>query len=170
LRFSISGQSVSGIWLAGRLRGAATWQDGVRSALASVLGIVHSHTVSGWPGPPIGLLGRLRGLVAAQYLPSPAVALEIRRGEELALEVQASTGHAIRTRVAIPALLSNRSAHRARRCVLFLAEHPQASNREFASGVGVAHASQISKLLSCLLGERLVARHSAAPASATRGG
>ena len=82
-------------------------------------------------------------------------------GEELALEVQASTGHAIRTRVAIPALLSNPSAHRAPQCVLFLAEHPQASNREIASGVGVAHASQISKLLSCLLGEWLVARHSA---------
>jgi predicted transcriptional regulator len=61
----------------------------------------------------------------------------------------------------IPEVLSNPSAHRARRCVLFLAEHPQASNREIASGIGVAHASQISKLLSCLLGERLVARHSA---------
>ena len=107
------------------------------------------------------LLGPLMCLVAAQYLPSPAVALEIRRGEELAREIQASTRHTIRTRVAIPALLSNPNAHRVRQCVLFLGEHPQASNREIASGVGVAHASQISKLLSCLLGERLVARHSA---------
>jgi len=130
-------------------------------AMASVLGIIHSHIVTGWRTPLIELLGPLMGLVAAQYLPSPAVALEIRRGEELALEVQVSTGHSIRTRVAIPALLSNPSAHRARQCVLFLAEHPQASNREIASGIGVAHASQISKLLSCLLGERLVARHSA---------
>ena len=63
--------------------------------------------------------------------------------------------------MAIPALLSNPNAHRARWCLLFLGEHPQASNREIASGIGVAHASQISKLLSCLLGERLVARHSA---------
>lgn len=63
--------------------------------------------------------------------------------------------------MAIPAVLSNPNAHRARRCVLFLGEHPQASNREIASGIGVAHASQISKLLSCLRSERLVAKHSA---------
>jgi hypothetical protein len=130
-------------------------------AMASVLGIIHSHIVTGWQTPLIELLGPLMGLVAAQYLPSPAVALEIGRGEELAREIQASTGHTIRTRVTIPALLSNPNAHRARQCPLFLAEHPQASNREIASGIGVAHASQISKLLSCLLAERLVARHSA---------
>ena len=129
--------------------------------MASVLGIIHSHIVSGWPTPLIELLGPLMGLAAAQYLPSRAVALEIRRGEELAREIQASTGHTIRARVAIPAVLSNPNAHRARRCVLFLGEHPQASNREIASGIGVAHASQISKLLSCLHGERLIDKHSA---------
>jgi AcrR family transcriptional regulator len=130
-------------------------------AMASVLGIIHSHIVTGWPTPLIELLGPLMGLVAAQYLPSRAVALEIRRGEELAREIQASTGHTIRTRVPIPAVLSNPNAHRARRCLLFLGEHPQASNREIASGIGVAHASQISKLLSCLHGERLIDKHSA---------
>jgi AcrR family transcriptional regulator len=62
-------------------------------AMASVLGIIHSHIVTGWPTPLIELLGPLMGLVAAQYLPSRAVALEIRRGEELAREIQASTGH-----------------------------------------------------------------------------
>jgi hypothetical protein len=122
-------------------------------AMASVLGIVHSHILTGWPRPLIELLGPLMGLLAAQYLPSPAVALEIGRGEELAREIQASTGHAIRTRVVIPEVLSNPNAHRARQYVLFLGEHPQASNREIASGIGVAHASQISKPLSCLLGE-----------------
>jgi hypothetical protein len=53
-------------------------------AMASVLGIIHPHIVTGWPTPLIELLGPLMGLLAAQYLPSPAVALEIRRGEELA--------------------------------------------------------------------------------------
>jgi hypothetical protein len=129
--------------------------------MASVLGIVHLHIVTGRPTPLIELLGPLMGLLAAQYVPSPAVALEIRRGEELAREIQASTGHTIPALVAIRALLSNPSAHRARQCLLFLGEHPQASNREIASAIGVAHASQISKLLSCLLAERLVARHSA---------
>ncbi len=130
-------------------------------AMASVLGIVHSHILTGWPTPLVELLGPLMGLVAAQYLPSRGVASEIQRGEELARKIQASSGRTIWTRVAIPAVLSNPNAHRARRCVLFLGEHPQASNREIASGIGVAHASQISKLLSCLLSEQLVARHSA---------
>jgi len=129
--------------------------------MASVLGIIHTHIVTRRPTPLVELLGPLMGLVAAQYLPSRAVASEIQRGEELARKIQASTGHTIRARVAIPAVLSNPNAHRVRRCLLFLAEHPQASNREIASGIGVAHASQISKLLSCLHGERLVARHSA---------
>jgi AcrR family transcriptional regulator len=130
-------------------------------AMASVVGIIHSHIVAGWPTPLIDLLGPLVGVVAAQSLPSRAVASEIERGEELAREIQASTGDTMGTRVAIPALLSNPKAHRARRCVLFLGEHPQASNREIASGIGVAHASQISRLLSCLLSERLIAKHSA---------
>ena len=129
-------------------------------AMASVLGIVHSHIVTGWPTPLIELLGPLMGLAAAQYLPSPAVAAEIRRGEELAREIQASNGRTIWTRVAIPAVLSNPNAHRARMCLLFVGEYPQASNREIAAGIGVVHASQISKLLSCLHGERLLAKHS----------
>jgi len=130
-------------------------------AMASVLGIIHSHIVTGWPTPLIELLGPLMGSVAAHYLPSRAVALEIERGQQLSREIYASNGRTIWTPVTIPALLSNPNSHRARRCVLFLAEHPQASNREIASGIGVAHASQISKLLSCLLGERLIAMHSA---------
>jgi AcrR family transcriptional regulator len=130
-------------------------------AMASVLGIVHSHILTGWPTPLIELLGPLMGVVAAHYLPSRAVAAEIQRGEQLAREIRASNGRTIWARVAIPAVLSNPNAHRARRCVLFLGEHPQASNRQIASGIGVAHASQISKLLSCLLSEQLVARHSA---------
>jgi AcrR family transcriptional regulator len=131
------------------------------AAMALVLGIVHSHILSGWQMPLVELLGPLVGSVAALYLPSPAVALEVRRAQELAREIRASSGGTVWARVAIPALLGNQNAYRARRCVLFLGEHPQASNREIASGVGVAHASQISKLLSCLHREGLVAKHSA---------
>ncbi len=130
-------------------------------AMASVLGVIHAHIVTDRPEPLIELLGPLIGLVAVQYLPPHAVAREVERGDELARKILASTGHAIRTPIAIPAVLGNPNAHRARRCVLFLAEHPQASNREIALGIGVSHDSQISKLLSCLLSERLVAKHSA---------
>ena len=41
--------------------------------MASVLGIIHSHILTGWPTPLIELLGPLTGLVAALYLPSRAV-------------------------------------------------------------------------------------------------
>ena len=52
------------------------------------------------------------------------------------------------------------NAHRARRCVLFLADRPHASNREIAAAIGVAHESQTSKLLACLLTEGLLAKRS----------
>jgi AcrR family transcriptional regulator len=129
-------------------------------AMASVLGMIHTHILFGKSAPLIELLGPLMGLVAAQYLPPSAVAREVERGEHLAREIQAAAPHTPRSEVAIPALLSNPNAHRARRCMLFLADHPQASNREVAVAAGVAHQSQISALLSCLLRERLVAKRS----------
>jgi hypothetical protein len=130
-------------------------------AMASALGVIHGHIATGSPRPLIELLGPLMGFLAAQYLPSRAVAAEIERGEELARKIQAATAHTTREHVAIPPVLSNPNAHRARRCILFLADHPQVSNREIASGIGVEHDSQVSKLLSCLLNEGLVAKHSA---------
>jgi hypothetical protein len=66
---------------------------------------------------------------------------------------------------ALPATLRNPSARRARECLLFLAEQGgrglSPSNREIAVGIGVAHASQISSLLSYLEGEGLVSKRSA---------
>ncbi len=130
-------------------------------AMASVLGVIHTHILFERPAPLIELLGPLMGLVAVHYLPSRAAAREVDRGEKLSREIQAAGRHAPRAAAATPALLNNPNAHRARRCVLFLADHPQASNREVAEAIGVAHQSQISALLSCLLRERLVAKHSA---------
>ena len=99
------------------------------------------------------------GLVAAQCLPSPAVALEIRRGGARVRDPDLDHTHDSHAHGAPGAAEQSQRAPRAPvRAVS--RRHPQASNREIASGVGVAHASQNSKLLSCLLGERLVARHS----------
>jgi AcrR family transcriptional regulator len=151
----VSSWPITGSWSPPRLAA-----DG---AMASVLGVIHTHILFRKSAPLIELLGPLMGLVAAQYLPPRAVAREIERGEQLAREIQAARRHAPRSGVAIPALLSNPNAHRARRCMLFLAEHPQASNREVAAATGVAHQSQISTLLSCLLRERLVDKRSAGP-------
>jgi AcrR family transcriptional regulator len=131
----------------------------VEGATASVIGVLQTHIVTGRPGPLIGLLGPLAGLVAAQYLPPHLVAREIERGEEL-LRTNPVSWPPIRASMKIPALLSNPNSHRARRCVLFLADRPQASNREIAVAIGVAHESQISKLLASLFTERLVAKRS----------
>jgi len=43
---------------------------------------------------------------------------------------------------------------------LFLAEHPDASNREVATGIGVEHQSQISRLLTYLAQESLAVKRS----------
>jgi hypothetical protein len=61
---------------------------------------------------------------------------------------------------ALPAMLGNPNARRARECLLFLASHPGSSNRELATGIGVTHQSQISRLLSQLVAENLVSRRS----------
>ncbi|HEY3828885.1 MAG TPA: hypothetical protein VGL57_06785 [Solirubrobacteraceae bacterium] len=58
------------------------------------------------------------------------------------------------------AMLDIPHAPRARECLLFLAEHPQASNSEIAAGVDIAHKSQISRLLTDLHIQDLVAKHS----------
>jgi hypothetical protein len=131
--------------------------------IASVLGILHTHIAMGKPEPLIELLGPLMGVVSRSHLPPGEVALEVERGEELARAIQAGE-HALgppgEQPGEIPAVLGNPNAHRARECLLFLAEHPGASNREVAAGIGVAHQSQISKLLGDLVEEGLVVKRS----------
>lgn len=147
---------------------AAEW------VITSVLGMMHAHIVVGKPGPFIDMLGPLMGLVTAPSLDARGVQGEIKRGDELAQTILA--GHsrwtvtlqtpegedasAAPASSTLPALLANPSARRARECVLFLAENPDCSNREIAVGINVAHLSQISKLLSDLIAESLVIKHS----------
>jgi hypothetical protein len=59
---------------------------------------------------------------------------------------------------ALPTMLAHPSARRARECLRFLATHPDSSNREIATGIGVAHQPQISRLLSQLAVEGLVSK------------
>jgi AcrR family transcriptional regulator len=140
---------------------AGAWHPlAAEGAIASVVGVVHTHIVTGRPAPLIELLGPLMGLVAAQYLAPRLVAYEIERGDELVRTTRAAPMRPMYSGVAVPAVLSNPNAHRARRCVLVLADRPQASNREIAAAIGVRHESQISKLLACLLRERLVEKRS----------
>lgn len=65
--------------------------------------------------------------------------------------------------VEIPSVLRDPRAHRARSCLRYLAEHPGASNRQIADGIGIARHDQTSTLLSRLAGMGLIAKHPGAP-------
>ena len=152
--------------------GSEDWSSpplAAEGVLASVLGIVHAHIVAGKPEPLIGLLGPLMGIVAAPYLSPRAVAREIERGDDLARTMQAehrdrspwpSAGRQAVCDAEVPTMLSSPNAHRARDCLLFVCDHPSSSNREVAVGIGVAHPSQISRLLRYLLEADLAVKRS----------
>jgi AcrR family transcriptional regulator len=142
--------------------------------MASVLGLIQTHLVTEQSGPLIELLGPLMGLVTSLYLDKEDRAREVRRGVQLARDIQ--TGDSdwsppgrdseleLNRGVALPAMLANPSARRARECLLFLAEQNgrgvSPSNREIAAGIGVTQQAQISRLLSSLVGENLVTKRS----------
>lgn len=127
-----------------------------QGAIASVLGIVHAHLVTDAPDPLLTLLGPLMGVIAAPYLGAASVQREILSGETLAAAIQAGEQlYALPEQPAellleIPATLLNPNAHRARECLLFVADRPGSNNRQVAIGIGVAHQGQISTLLARL--------------------
>ncbi|HEY2570869.1 MAG TPA: helix-turn-helix domain-containing protein [Solirubrobacteraceae bacterium] len=59
----------------------------------------------------------------------------------------------------VPSHLAGRVSH-GRACLLFLAEHEGASNRDIADALGMSHSPQASRLLSRLCAERLVDKRS----------
>lgn len=144
--------------------------------MASILGIIQDHLVRREPAPLISLLGPLMGVITGPYLDAEGVEREVRRGEQLACRIMAGAstwepaeigwaptrvaGQNAEQRGALPALLANPSARRARECLLFLAEHPDSSNREVAVGIDVTHQSQISRLLRSMAGENLLVKRS----------
>jgi AcrR family transcriptional regulator len=141
--------------------------------MASVLGTVQNHLARRAPEPLIGLLGPLMGLVTAPYLDAWAVAEEVNRAEcyaqgLLAMGVAHSSAsdepHSALERTSrIPALLANPRARRLRQCMLYLAEHPGASNRQVASAIGVTSHTQVSTLLTRLQRAGSLQKHQGSP-------
>jgi AcrR family transcriptional regulator len=141
----------------------------IAGVMASLLGLIHTHLVTKEPGPLIELLGPLMGLVTTPYLDARDVAREIESGEQLARAIRAgehplapapATAQDMGPGVVLPEMLANPTASRARECLRFLAEHPDSSNREIAVGIGVAHQSQVSRLLAYFTQEGLVVKRS----------
>jgi AcrR family transcriptional regulator len=135
--------------------------------LASVLGIVHARLIAPQPEPLIELLGPLMGLIAAPYLDGEELQREIERGEEIAREtIRRRSLHASHPAVApvrVPDVLLSARAHRARLCLLYVAEHPGASNQQVVAGVGAAHREQVSRLLGRLAALGLLVKRAGGP-------
>jgi AcrR family transcriptional regulator len=141
----------------------------VEGSFASVLGIVVRHLLDRSPEPLTGLLGPLMGVAVAPYLDQRGVAREVELAKRLATEIRtcpAATDPGSRSGesdLALHGLLRKPTSGRALECLIFLAEHPDASNREVAIGIGVTHRSQISKLLTELAGKGLAVKRSEGP-------
>jgi AcrR family transcriptional regulator len=138
------------------------------AAMESVLGIIHTRVLSGPDEPLVELLGPLAGLVTTLYLGPGAAANEIERGETFARasaarrQAQSRSGVATAT-AGVPPALRNPRAHRARACVLYLAQHPGSSNRQVAQAVGIPRHDQMSRLLARLAGMGLLVKHEGLP-------
>lgn len=131
------------------------------ATVASVAGILHARLVAGQAPPFIALLGELAGLVVAPYL-GPEEATEAARiGDKRthAIIRERSAKPSVRP-TPIPKQLNHARASRARACVLYLAEHPGASNQKIASGIGIRHLGQASTLLARLEQLEVLTKHS----------
>lgn len=151
--------------------GAATGERQVsmmsaEAVVASVAGMLHTRMVTGEAPPFMALLSPLVGVVLTPYLDAPTVAREVERARELAealTEERSARPPAPPAGVAIPNGLANPNAHRARLCLLHLADRPGASNRAIGEAIEVAHRGQISKLLARLAREGLLVKRAGAP-------
>jgi AcrR family transcriptional regulator len=122
--------------------------------LQAVFGIIHGELVSGREEPLLALLGPLMGVVLAPYLPPREIAREIAYSERLAERIVGERAERVEEEpedaVMVPTVLADPRAYRARECLLFIASHAGASNRQIARGVGLAGAAQASALLARL--------------------
>jgi AcrR family transcriptional regulator len=129
------------------------------ATVAAVAGILHARLAACQAPPFIDMLGELAALVVAPYLglreAEEAAGIGIERSKAIARERSASPPH---LRVAVPSQLHHARARRARACVLFLADHPGASNQQIAKGIGIKHVGQTSTLLARLEGIELLTK------------
>lgn len=147
--------------------------DGV---MGSVQGVIHAHLITNKPEPLTSLLGPLMSIIVAPYLGPQAAERELDKTPPPANTTDAtgeSTDQTTERAASEEDQATSEGEHgakltaRARECLLFLAErdthgaHP--SNREIAAGIGVAHESQIARLLAHLHTEGLIAKHSLGP-------
>jgi AcrR family transcriptional regulator len=134
--------------------------------IASVVGILHNRLVSGDAPPFIDLLGELVSLVLGPGMDASSLTDRVEQAEQLAREIsqqRLSFPVAPSTKTQIPKVLQHPLARRARACVLYLANHPGASNQTIGAAIAVTHQGQISTLLARLHDLGLLVKHAGAP-------
>jgi AcrR family transcriptional regulator len=141
-------------------------------ALASVMGIVYARLIDPEHPPLIDLLGPLMGVLAAASSQEPGVAIEVRRGAELARALRpkgpakSALAAADTDDEALPGPLRDPRSFRARQCVVYIAAHPGASNRQIGDGIGLDHRGQVSALLQRLSRLGLLSKTAGRPGQA----
>ncbi|HEY3960760.1 MAG TPA: TetR/AcrR family transcriptional regulator [Solirubrobacteraceae bacterium] len=113
--------------------------------------------------PPLSeLLGRLMALIVLPYLGPLAAGEELVRPPPELPDRPASSRRG-RANGRVLEQLNTRLTCRTVRCLLFIGEHPDSSNREIAKGTEIADEGQVSRLLMRLAGLDLLAKTSSSP-------
>ncbi len=123
-------------------RGAAPPPLTAHSLVAGALWVVHERLLTD-AGPLSELVGPLMSMIVFPYRGPAAAAREIRRPPRKPRERDVDRPE---RRLGLEDW-GSRLTYRTLRALTFVAEHPGASNREVADGVGISDKGQISKLL-----------------------
>jgi AcrR family transcriptional regulator len=134
---------------------------------ASVVGIVNARLVGSGQPPLIELLGPLMGIIVGPFMDQAQVAREVQRGDELARELLARRSseaeHRIDMSVSVPDVLLTARGHRARLCLLYVAEQGERglspSSQQVAVGIGLSRRRQVWGSLEKLAALGLLVKH-----------
>jgi AcrR family transcriptional regulator len=128
----------------------------VEGVMASVVGIIYARLIAPEQEPLVTLLGPLTGWMMTPFLAHHEMQAQIQQATQHARKLldersrKQALAPAARNDALVPPPLRHPGAHRLRDCVLYLREHPGASNREISRSIGVTHQGQVSLLLTRL--------------------
>lgn len=128
------------------------------AVIGGAFSVVHTRLSLGGDAPLTGLLGQLMALIVLPYLGASAAGEELARPapKQPPARSRRPSAHGANRRVL--ERLDMRLTYRTVRCLLFVAEHPGASNRAVATGADIADEGQASKLLARLAGMDLLVK------------
>ncbi|HEX3693292.1 MAG TPA: helix-turn-helix domain-containing protein [Solirubrobacteraceae bacterium] len=120
--------------------------------VASLIGVLHARLITRRAPPFVEALGELSALLVGPFLGLAAAkeASYIGEARSRASARASSAAPTGRSGALIPRQLKHARARRALECLLYIAAHPGASNRDIAMGVGISHHGQVSALLARL--------------------